>query len=185
MMFGTDMMTIICHKRYLGNTNTELRTLWWTIAVSLLACTKLYCVFEPWQCEWRFITSGLSASDFSFFLHYLSRHFHFWKRCIWPDILPIRIRCHNVTFLKTLPRSQILSSSYTSNNCVAQLLWGIAAFGSGRHTAWRTKDCRNRINILKIISCERALSLKLVLIMLLKKCIKIGDSLPFTTKAHF
>jgi len=27
MMFGTDMMTIICHKRYLGNTNTELRTL--------------------------------------------------------------------------------------------------------------------------------------------------------------
>lgn len=55
------------------------------------------------------------------------------------------------------PLSQILSYSYTSNICLAQLLWGIAGYGSARHTTWRMKDCRKKINIFKIISCEGVL----------------------------
>jgi hypothetical protein len=74
---------------------------------------ELFYIFENLQCEWRYvITSGLSVSDFSFFLHYLSHHSNFWKHCIFADILSIQIQCHIVTFVQA-SSLQIHSLSYT------------------------------------------------------------------------
>jgi hypothetical protein len=127
-------------KYYLYDIPTELRTMWWTITVSWLACLELYYVLETLQWEWYcVISSGLSTSDF-FFKGYLSHHSHFWKRCIFSEVLSFHIQCHIVMFVKA-SSVQIHCSPYTCNICKiticgAQLLWGISEFMNCIQISW-------------------------------------------------
>jgi hypothetical protein len=130
-------------KHNLYHTNTELRTLWWTIAVSLLACVERYCVSETPQRERHcVVTSGLSDSDFS---------------CLWITIRVIPTSEHVAyIYMQGLflfifratwwrlwkpPVYRLHSSSCTCNISnisiyVAQLRRGISGFTNGRHVSW-------------------------------------------------